>query len=143
MPHIPPCKLTEGFVKALKLPSGEEKPYVVRDKKVTGLMVMVNKHRKTYAIQRDLWQGQSGSRRKLMKTVRRRIGFTDELRLEEARLKAEDIIRLIKRGIDPNVPQAEQKAEGWTVDILFDEYARDLHKRECSETTIENTLARR
>ena len=138
MPRIEPRKLTEAFVKAL--PTG--RPLVVRDTKVTGFMIAVNKHSKSYKVQRDLWHGQRG-RRTLIKTVRHTLGSTEELTLEEARLKAEDVIRLIKRGIDPNAPQAEQKAEGWTVDILFDEYARDMRKRECSENTIEHTLARR
>lgn len=40
-------------------------------------------------------------------------------------------------------PLAGQKAEGWTVDVLFEEYAADLRARECSERTIEDTLARR
>lgn len=133
-----PRKLTEAYVKAL--PLGE--PCIVRDTKVTGLMVAVNKRSKSYKVQRDLWQGQRG-RRTLLKTVRHTLGSTDELTLEEARLKADDVIRMIKRGVDPNKPNAEQKAEGWTVDILFDEYAADMRKRECSERTIEDTLARR
>jgi integrase len=115
----------------------------VRDTKVTGLMVAVNKHSKSYKVQRDLWEGQRG-RRTLIKTVRHTLGTTEDLTLEQARTKAEDIIRLIKRGVDPNAPLAEQqKAEGWTVDMLFDEYAADLRKREKSERTAIDTLARR
>ena len=75
----------------------------------------MNKTCKTYKVQRDLWRGQRG-RRQLIKTVRHTSGSTEELTLEQARLKAEDIIRKIKLGIDPNAPPAEQKAEGWTVD---------------------------
>ena len=71
------------------------------------------------------------------------MGTTEELTLEQARTKAEDIVRLIKRGVDPNAPLAEQqKAEGWTVEMLFDEYAADLRKREKSERTAVDTLAR-
>jgi integrase len=117
-------------------------PCLIRDTKVTGLMIAVNKNSKSYKIQRDLWQGQRG-RRTLVKTVRHTLGTTDELTLDEARKKAEDIIRLIKRGIDPNAPQAEQKADGWTVDLLFNEYAADMRKRECAERTIADTLERR
>ncbi len=54
-----------------------------------------------------------------------------------------DVIRMIKRGIDPNAPYAEQKAEGWTVSVLFDEYAADMRQRHCSERSIEDVLARR
>ena len=138
MPRTDPRKLTEAFVKALPL----GRSCLVRDTKVTGLMIAVNKSSKSYKVQRDLWQGQRG-RRTLVKTVRHTLGSADDLTLEDARHKAEDIIRLIKRGIDPNAPNAEQKADGWTVATLFDEYAADMRKRECSERTIEDMLARR
>ena len=138
MPRLAPRKLTEAFVKAL--PLGD--PALVRDTKVTGLLLAVNKRCKTYKVQRDLWRGQRG-RRQLVKTVRHTLGTTDELTLEQARLKAEDVIRQIKLGVDPNEPLAEQKAEGWTIDILFDEYAADMRKRECAERTIADVLARR
>jgi integrase len=139
MPRHPPRKLTEAFIKGLPL---EETSYVVRDAKVTGLLVAVNKASKSYKVQRDLWRGQRG-RRTLVKTVRHTLGTTDELTLEQARLKAEDVIRQIKLGIDPNEPLAAQKAEGWTVEILFEEYAADMRTRECSERTIADTLDRR
>jgi integrase len=138
MPTTTPRRLTEGFIKGLPLGAAT----VVRDTKVTGLFVAVNKTCKSYKVQRDLWQGPRG-RRTLVKTVRHTLGTTDELTLEEARLKAEDVIRQIKLGIDPNAPLANQKAEGWTVDILFDEYAADLRKRECADITIEKLLDRR
>ncbi len=50
---------------------------------------------------------------------------------------------MVRRGVDPNGPNSQPQAEGWTVDLLFDEYAADMRKRECSERTIEDTLARR
>jgi integrase len=133
-----PKKLTEGFVQGLPLGY----PIVVRDTKVTGLMVAVNKVSKSYKIQRDLWQGQRG-RKMLVKTVRHTLGSTEELTLDEARSKALDVIRLIKLGVDPNAPVVQPKAEGWTVDILFDEYAADMRKRECAERTVIDVLARR
>ena len=139
MTRYEPRKLTEGFIQGLPLGA----PFVVRDTKVTGLMVAVNKHSKSYKVQRDLWDGQRGQRT-LVKTVRHTLGTTDELTLDQARTKAEDILRLIKRGVDPNAIQSEeQPAEGWTVDILFDEYAADMRKRECAERTVIDTLARR
>lgn len=139
MPRYKPRKLTEGFIKGLPVDGSS---YVVRDAKVTGLLVAVNKNSKSYKVQRDLWRGQRG-RRELIKTVRHTLGTTEELTLEQARLKAEDVIRQIKLGIDPNEPLAEQKAEGWTVEVLFDEYAADMRKRECAERTIVDVLARR
>ena len=139
MPRYEPRKLTESFIKSL---ASGERTFIVRDTKVTGLLLSVNKSSKSYKVQRDLWRGQRG-RRSLVKTVRHTIGTTDELSLEQARLKAEDVIRQIKLGIDPNEPLANQPAEGWTVDILYDEYAADMRKRECSEQTIEGALYRR
>lgn len=139
MPPYGPRKLTEAFVKGLPF---EGSTYVVRDTKITGLMVAVNKTSKSYKVQRDLWEGQRG-RRRLIKTVRHTLGTTEELTLEDARHRAEDVIRLVRRGVDPNAPNSQPKAEGWTVDLLFDEYAADMRKRECSERTIEDTLARR
>lgn len=139
MPSHKPTKLTEGFIKALPI---DGTTYVVRDTKVTGLLVAVNKSSKSYKVQRDLWRGQRG-RRELVKTVRHTLGTIEGLTLEQARLKAEDVIRQIKLGIDPNEPLAEQKAEGWSVDVLFEEYAVDMRKRECAERTIVDVLARR
>lgn len=121
MPRYAPTKLTEGFVKGLP---HEDKPYIVRDKEVTGLLIAVNKSGKTYKVQRDLWRGQRGRRRHI-KTVRHTLGSTEDLNLAQSRLKAGDIIRSIKLGIDPNEPITEPKAAGWTVDALFDEYAAD------------------
>ncbi len=139
MSNRTPTKLTEAFVKGLPF---DGIAYVVRDTKITGLMVAVNKTSKSYKVQRDLWDGQRG-RRRLVKTVRHTLGTTDELTLDDARIKAGDVIRMIKRGIDPNAPSAEQKAEGWTVSVLFDEYAADMRQRHCSERSIEDVLARR
>lgn len=139
MPKYPPTKFTEGFIKDLPL---DGMSYVVRDTKLTGLLISVGKRGKVYKIQRDLWRGQRG-RRQLVKTVRHALGSTEELTLEQARLKAEDVIRMIKRGVDPNQPLAEQKAEGWTTKVMYDEYATDLRKRECAERTIEDLLTSR
>lgn len=139
MPTYEPTRLTERFIKDLPLNGSA---YVVRDTKVTGLLLAVNKTSKSYKVQRDLWRGQRG-RRQLIKTVRHTLGTIDELSLDQARLKAEDVIRQIRLGIDPNEPLAEQKAEGWSVDILFDEYAADMRKREKSERTIKDILYRR
>ena len=139
MPQYEPTKLTEAFIRDLPL---EGIAYAVRDTKVTGLFVAINKTGKSYKVQRDLWRGRRG-RRQLIKTVRHTLGSTEDLPREQARLKAEDVIRQIKLGIDPNEPLAGQKAEGWTVDILYDEYAADLRARECAERTSVEMLQRR
>ncbi|MBO9431105.1 integrase family protein [Sulfitobacter sp. R18_1] len=135
-----PEKLTEGLIKGLKF---EGKATTVRDAKVTGLMVAVNKTGKSYKVQRDLWQGQRG-RRKLVKTVRHTLGTTEELTLEEARNRAAAVIDQIKRGIDPNAPAADPAADAgtWTVRRLYEEYIADMRARDCAERSVENMLDR-
>ncbi|WP_417713994.1 tyrosine-type recombinase/integrase [Pseudophaeobacter arcticus] len=135
-----PERLTEGFVKGLRF---EGKPSVVRDAKVTGLMVAVNKTGKSYKIQRDLWQGQRG-RRKLVKTVRHTLGTTNEMSLEDARSRATAVIEQIKLGIDPNASPMDPAADAgaWTVRRLYEEYIADMRARDCSERSVENMLDR-
>ncbi|KEJ91081.1 tyrosine-type recombinase/integrase [Sulfitobacter donghicola] len=135
-----PERLTEGFVKGLRF---EGKPSVVRDAKVTGLMVAVNKTGKSYKIQRDLWQGQRG-RRKLVKTVRHTLGTTKEMSLEDARSRATAVIEQIKLGIDPNASPMDPAADAgaWTVRRLYEEYIADMRARDCSERSVENMLDR-
>jgi integrase len=135
-----PEKLTEAAIRALRF---DDKPVVVRDAKVAGLLVAVNKGSKSYKVQRDLWTGQRG-RKKLVKTVRHTLGTTDEMTLDEARSRATAIIEQIKRGIDPNAPAPLPAADAgtWTVQRMYDEYAADLRARECSERTIEGIQER-
>ena len=131
-----PEKLTEARVKALAF---DGKPAVVRDAKVTGLLVAVNKTGKSYKVQRDLWQGPRG-RKVLVKTVRHTLGGTEEMTLDDARSRALAVLDQIKRGIDPNAPPPDPAAdaEGWTVRRLYDEYIADMRTRECSERTVAN-----
>ena len=135
-----PEKLTEATVKALKY---EGAPSVVRDAKVTGLLVAVNKTGKSYKIQRDLWQGQRG-RKKLVKTVRHTLGGTEEMTLDDARSKATAMLDLIKRGIDPNAPPPEPSTDAgtWTVKRMFEEYGADMRTRDCVERSITDMMER-
>lgn len=135
-----PERLTEAMVRGL---SYGGKPSVVRDAKVTGLLVAVNKTGKSYKVQRDLWQGQRG-RRKLVKTVRHTLGGTDEMTLEDARSRAEDVIRLIKGGVDPNAPVADPAADAgtWTVRRMYEEYTADMLARDCAQRTVDDMMAR-
>ena len=136
---MPPVRLTESAIKSLPFKSAQ---YVVRDKKVTGLMVVVSKASKSYTVQRDLYApGKRGNRQKL-KTVRHTLGRTDEMPLDRARTLAEDVLRQIKLGIDPNAPIASQKAEGWTVKLMFDQYVADLKTREKTERRGKDILYR-
>jgi hypothetical protein len=137
---IPPSKLTEAFIRNLTF---EDKPYVVRDTIIKGLMIAVNKHGKSYKVQRDLWVGQRGRRRKV-KTVRHTLGTTLELPLDEARTRAMEVIAQIKKGVDPNAPDdTTPSADMWTVQQMFDEYAEDLRSRDCAPRTIVDVLAQR
>ena len=128
----PPRRLTENFIKKLTF---DGQAFAVRDTAVTGLMVAVNKGSKSYKVQRDLWRGRLG-RRRLVKTVRHTLGTTDELTLDEARTRAQEVIAQIKRGIDPNASGATPGAEVWTVSALWDEYEADMRQRGLAERTV-------
>lgn len=129
-----PVKLTEQLIKGL---SFDGKPKIIRDAKLAGLLVAVNKNSKAYKIQRDLWQGQRG-RRTLVKTVRHTLGSTDEMDLEEARSRAAAVLDQIKQGIDPNAKPGSAAADAgtWTVQRMFEEYAADMRARDCAERSI-------
>lgn len=135
-----PERLTETFVRSLTF---DGKPQVIRDTRVVGLMVAVNKRSKTYKIQRDLWQGPRG-RRQLVKTVRRTLGSTEEMSLEDARTEATRLLQQIKLGVDPNAAPvaASPSARDWTVERMYHEYAADMRARECAERTIDDLLKR-
>ena len=128
-----PRKLTETYINRLPF---EGRPYAVRDTHTTGLMVAINKTSKSYKVQRDLWRGQRG-RRRLVKTVRCTLGTTEQLTLDEARTRAQEVIAQIKRGTDPNSPAAGSGAEVWTVGTLWDEYEADMRQRGLSDRTID------
>lgn len=132
-----PTRLTEAFVQKVQY---KEKFAVIRDTKVTGLMLVVNKCSKSYKIQRDLWAGHRG-RRRLVKTVRYTLGTTEDMSLEEARIRAEEMLSQIKRGVDPNA-KPTIAAERWTVEKLYEEYGHDLRTRDRSERTFEDMKAR-
>lgn len=138
MRRYEPTRLTESFIASL--PMDGRNTYDIRDTRVVGLILAVNKRCKTYKVQRELWRGERG-RRRLVKTVRKTIGRTDELTLEEARLKAQDMLRQIALGTDPNERAAQPQADGWTVETMFNEYVADMRKRECAEVSIANALA--
>lgn len=139
MATMAPKKLTEGFVKGLKFTG---KTLLVRDTAVVGLMVQLNKGGKSYKVQRDLWRGPRG-RRKLVKTVRHTLGTSDEMTLEQARARAQEVIGQIKRGLDPNQPGTDPATGVWTVERMYDEYGRDMRTRGCAERSIKDMLGRR
>ncbi|MDK3075547.1 integrase family protein [Sedimentitalea sp. JM2-8] len=135
-----PERLTEARVRSLAY---EGKPAVVRDAKVTGLLVAVNKGSKSYKVQRDLWQGPRG-RKVLVKTVRHTLGGTEEMTLDEARSRALAVLDQIKRGIDPNAPppDAADDAGTWTVRRMFEEYGADMRARGCVDRSVDDMMDR-
>lgn len=126
---IEPTNFTKRFIDGLKF---EGTAYLVRDTKVAGLMVSVGARGKVYKIQRDMRRPGMPPR-----TVRHTLGTADDLSVDQAREKAQEVIAGIKRGVDPNHPVAPAPAPSvWTVERMFDEYAVDLAKRDKAERTI-------
>ncbi|WP_422369426.1 tyrosine-type recombinase/integrase [Pelagibius sp.] len=136
---LKPTKLTEALVRSLE---PTDKPYTVRDTAVKGLMLAVNKRSKSYKVQRDLWVGDHG-RRRLVKTVRRTLGTADRLTVKDARREAMKVIAAIQDGVDPNDSGNKPRAESWTLQHMYEEYAADMRARDCSEENIQNVLARK
>ena len=81
-------KLTEASVR--DLPLAESGKYVVRDIELKGFMVVISKKAKSWAVQRDLWQGPRGNRR-LVKSVRHTLGRVGAMPLRVAREKAFEV----------------------------------------------------
>jgi integrase len=91
-------------------PGGKARPYVWRDIVVTGLMVVFNAQSKTYKVQRDLYaQGKDGGPRQIVGTRKITLGTVDDMGLEEAREKAAELIKQMRRGIDPRAPARQRK----------------------------------
>lgn len=124
-------RLTERLVDGL---AWDGKRRAIRDDKVAGLMVVVNKSSKSYVLQRDLWKN-----RRLIKTVRHLIGRTDAMSLREARSRATEVSALIAQGVDPNA-RAEPASGPTTLADAWAEYRADLIQRKRSERTIMREL---
>ena len=126
-------RLTQRLIDALRY---EGKTVFIRDSKVTGLILAVNKNSMSWKVQADLWQ-----RRQLVKTVRHTMGTTQELTLDAARVRAQEILAQIRRGIDPNNPDAPLSpgaVVNWTLGQLWDAREQDLRRRDRSERTIKD-----
>lgn len=130
-----PTKLTKRFVERLEF---DGKPYVVRDTTVRGLLVAVNAGSKSWKVQRDMRPGLAG---RPVSTIRHTLGRLDELDLDAARTRAQEVIAGIKRGIDPNGTPAPD-AGAWSVERSYQEYVADLRIRDGSEENIQNMIDR-
>ncbi len=126
-------KLTQKLVDSQKWAG---KTVLLRDAKTPGLILAVNKTSKTWKVQADLWQ-----RRKLIKTVRHTMGSTEDMSLDEARTRAQEVLAQIKKGIDPNAPDAPidpGSVANWTIQQLWDAYEAELVRRGRSPRTIKD-----
>ena len=111
-----PKKLTQKVVDGLKL--GD--PKTVRDSALPGFIVRVGKTSKAYAVQREIWIGERGSKRRA-RVARVTIGRTDEITCDEARERAADLLASMRRGIDPK-EAAAKPSKVWTVEQAYAEY---------------------
>jgi integrase len=122
-------KLTQKTVDAQRW---DGKTRFIRDTRATGLILAVNKTSKTYKVQRDMW------RDKRVKTVRVTLGNADEVSLDEARTRAQEVVSQIKRGIDPNAPPERPPVASLTVGELWAMYEERLRDLGRAERTIES-----
>ena len=105
---------------------------LIRDTRVRGLMLAVNKTSKVYKIQRDMWRDGQCT------TVRRTLGSTEELTLEQARALAEEATAQMRRGTNPwAVPDSASDGPAeWTLSELWDRYAQWMTTQERSERSL-------
>ncbi|MEL6963136.1 MAG: Arm DNA-binding domain-containing protein [Pseudomonadota bacterium] len=126
--------MTEASVR--DLPLAESGKYVVRDMELKGFMVVISKTAKSWAVQRDLWQGPRGNRR-LVKSVRHTLGRVGAMPLRVAREKAFEAISLIQQGIDPN---HQEPVQDLTLGRAWDDYAQAMISRGRQERSIEDYI---
>ncbi|MCH8918254.1 MAG: integrase family protein [Proteobacteria bacterium] len=111
----------------------ETAPRHIHDKRTPGLILAVNKGRNSWRVKADLWRG-----RKKIKTVRHTLGTTDELDLDGARERAQEVLREIRRGVDPNASIGHNTpgVAAMTVGELWDKYEAWLRDQDRAERTI-------
>lgn len=126
-------KFTEARVRDLPLGSG-----IHRDTEVKGLMCIAHKTTRTYAVQGDVRRN-----KRLVRSVRVKIGKTDHIRLAEARKKARELMNQIQSGVDPT---ARPEESGITLEQALEAHLseRDLRERTASDYRyhIEKYLSR-
>ncbi|MBN7786684.1 integrase family protein [Ponticoccus gilvus] len=115
-------KFTEARLRDLPLGSG-----IHRDTEVKGLICIAHKTTKTFAVQGDVRRD-----KRLVRSVRVKIGRTDLVRLAEARNEARRLMATIQSGIDPT---AGPEATGITLEQALKEH---LSERDLSAATERN-----
>lgn len=114
-------RFTEARLRDLPLGSG-----IHRDVDVRGLMVICHKTTKTYSVQGDVRRN-----KRLVRSVRVKIGRVDHVRLAAARKKARELMNLIQSGIDPTAGPDET---GVTLEQALEAH---LGERDLSASTVE------
>lgn len=115
-------KFTERRVRELPLGSG-----IHRDTEVKGLMVLAHWTTRTYAVQGDVRRN-----KRLVRSVRKKIGRVDLMSLAEARREARRLLATIQEGVDPT---ATPEASGVTLEQAL---AIHLEGRQLRERTVED-----
>lgn len=115
-------KFTEARIRDLPLGSG-----IHRDTEVKGLMCIAHKTTKSFAVQGDVRRD-----KRLVRSVRVKIGRADHVRLAEARNEARRLMATIQSGIDPT---AGPESTGITLEQALKEH---LGERDLSAATERN-----
>lgn len=113
-------KLTEARIRELPLGSG-----IHRDTDVKGLLVIAHATCRTYAVQGDVRRD-----KRLVRTVRVKIGRCDLVSLAEARVQARRLMATIHSGVDPTAGPA---STGITLEQTLVEH---LKERSLSAATV-------
>jgi integrase len=113
-------KFTEARIRELPLGSG-----IHRDTDVKGLLCICHKTTKTYCAQGDVRR-----EKRLIRSVRAKIGRTDLVRLADARSEAKRLMATIQSGVDPTAGVA---STGITLEKVLAEH---LKERNLSAATI-------
>lgn len=123
---MPTCKLTtKGAVDALSLPHGKvQELYWCTD--LTGFGVVVGKRTKTFVVQRPAGKGRN---------PRVTIGRYGTITLHDARKQAEEIIGVIRGGVDPNEKRRAAAADNMTLREAWNLYKEHLDAKERSPRT--------
>lgn len=105
-------KFTEARVRDLELGSG-----IHRDTDVKGLLCICHQTTKTWAVQGDVRR-----EKRLVRTVRVKIGRVDLVSLSEARVQARRLMATIQSGVDPTAGPA---STGITLEGALAEHLRE------------------
>jgi integrase len=110
----------------------ETTPHHIHDAKTPGLILAVNKGRNSWRVKADLWRG-----RRKIKTVRHTLGTTDQFDLDGARARAQEVLREIRRGVDPNAGSTPARGVAeMTIGELWQAYSAWMRDQGRAETTI-------